>query len=51
MWFAPSLNFTPLDSVTIDQGIETDIQVTAIEPGVEPNPRLLQLPEGFSKSN
>ena len=43
MWYAPSLNFTPLDSVTIDQGMETDIQVTSIEAGVEPG--------GKAKSN
>jgi hypothetical protein len=37
--------------VTIDQGTEIDIQVTAIEPGVEPDLKLLQLPQGFSRVN
>lgn len=47
-WVAPSLNFVPLEAVINDNGLEVDLQVTAIQPGREPDPSLLQIPAGFS---
>ena len=47
-WVAPSLNFAPLESVTIDLGIEVDIRMTEIEPGAKADPMFFQLPQGFA---
>jgi hypothetical protein len=46
---APSLNFTPLEIVTLDDGIEDHTIVTAINVGVEPDPTFFRLPENFRK--
>lgn len=44
MCYAPSLNFAPIESVTLDGTTETDSEVTSIQPGQEPDPKLFQAP-------
>jgi hypothetical protein len=51
MCFAPSLNFAPIESVTSDGAMESDVEVTSIQPGQEPDPKFFQLPDGFPMVN
>jgi hypothetical protein len=51
MCFAPSLNFAPIEAVESDGAMESDTEVTSIQPGEEPDPKLFQLPEGFTMAN
>jgi hypothetical protein len=51
MCFAPSLNFAPIESVDSDGAMESQMEVTSIQPGQDPDPKLFQLPDGFTTVN